>query len=169
MRRSIALLTALFILALPLSANAAIAVDTNAQTSCTGTFTSCTLSYTLTGSNTLLAVGASANSGTPNITGATYNSVAMTAGTKAQAFAYPFYLVGASAGTHNIVVSCSGNCSDRCELSRRHIPALHNLDSLTQRNNARMQSTRHPFPALSQQWQITHGSSRMSLMTTAAL
>jgi hypothetical protein len=111
MRKSIALLIALLFLTLPISALAAIATDAVGQTSCTGTFSSCTLSFTVTGSNTLLIVGAVANSGTPNISGATYNGVAMTAGTKAQTFAYPFYLVGASTGTNNIIVSCSGNCS----------------------------------------------------------
>lgn len=92
----------------------AIALDavTSATTSSVGT--TLTFAHTCTGSDLILFVGAVGNntgSATDDITGATYNGVAMTLVNKtfvaADRYRYLFYLLAPATGANNVVITSS--------------------------------------------------------------
>lgn len=92
----------------------AIAFDAASGSSTNGT-TSQSHSHTCTGSNLGLVVGVTGDTtgNGDNITGATYNGVAMTLVVKANdagRWLYLFYLNAPATGAHNIVVSASVSC-----------------------------------------------------------
>jgi len=88
-----------------------IAFDAAAQSSNTGA-SSLTYSHTVTGSNTILFVGATMDDG-DNLTGITYGGAAMTlidkisGGISANHYIYLYYLINPSTGANNVVISRS--------------------------------------------------------------
>lgn len=91
----------------------AIAFDTFSDGT-SGTATSITWTHTTAGTDRILFVGALGHSdGTDNITGATYNSVAMTLSTKSKGnldrYIYLFYLKNPASGANSVVVSASSS------------------------------------------------------------
>jgi hypothetical protein len=76
--------------------------------------TSLLITHTCTGTELILLVGVRVNGDpTDNITGVTYNGVAMTRITKtnfaASTSIYLYYLIAPDAGLHNVVISCSAS------------------------------------------------------------
>ena len=80
---------------------------------------SATFSFTTSGAHRILFVGTNANSVSTTITGMTYNGVAMTqipvgstsmtGGASRTERLYLFYLINPDSGTHNVVVTASGD------------------------------------------------------------
>jgi hypothetical protein len=110
MWKQLATVTVVFVmmLARPPEARAAISFDA-AVNDQWGSGTSLVFSHTCSGSNRLLIVTAYADS--DNVSGATYNGVAMTLLTTAVLPTYSrmffYYLLGPAAGTHNVVITTS--------------------------------------------------------------
>lgn len=89
----------------------AIAID--ATSSGRVTDTSLTFAHTCTGSDLILFVGAFGAVGSDNITGATYNGVAMTLVGKVVVasgrYTYLFRLIAPATGAHNVVISANAS------------------------------------------------------------
>lgn len=93
----------------------AIAFDATTTSSLGSAVTSITFSHTCTGSNRILFV-CTANNGGANVTGVTYNGVAMTniwgaLSNGAPSKSYLWYLIAPATGANNVVVSLSASVS----------------------------------------------------------
>lgn len=91
----------------------ALAFDAVSFTSGSGS-SSVTLSHTCSGSDRILIVNAGVHGNARTVTDITYNGVAMTYSTEqvngsALAKVYQYYLIAPATGTHDIVVTYSGN------------------------------------------------------------
>jgi len=91
-----------------------MAIVFDASSSGQAVATSLTFAHTNTGSNLILFVGTWQNSATDNITGITYNNVAMTKidgllNSDSNNYLQLWYLVGPAAGANNVVVSASSS------------------------------------------------------------
>jgi hypothetical protein len=101
----------LTVLLAPFTASAAIAQDA-VTAFVQSSDPTITISHTVTGTDTVLWLGAVAYGADDAITGATYNGVAMTQAYQgaqgSNAYIYLFYLVNPATGAHNAVISQSG-------------------------------------------------------------
>lgn len=92
----------------------AIAFDSTTTSSLWSSVTSITFAHTCTGSDRMLFVATANNTGA-NITGVTYNGVAMTQistiNNSAPSKMYFWYLIAPASGSNNVVVTASGTCS----------------------------------------------------------
>lgn len=113
--KKLAILSLIGIFIFPNSVFAAIAFDNALNLGSSTTGTTLTVSFTVgSGSNRILFVGAVGNntgSATDDITGATYNGVAMTLIDKtfvaADRYRYLFYLINPASGANNVVITSS--------------------------------------------------------------
>lgn len=93
----------------------AIAFDSTTTSSLGSAVTSITFAHTCTGSDRILFV-ATANNGGVNVTGVTYNGVAMTnigwaLSNNAPSKSYLWYLIAPATGANNVIVSLSWSAS----------------------------------------------------------
>lgn len=92
----------------------AIAFDTTTTSSLWSSVTSITFSHTCSGSDRMLFVATANNTGA-NISGVTYNGVAMTQiwtiNNAAPSKMYFWYLIAPATGANNITVTATGTCS----------------------------------------------------------
>lgn len=93
----------------------AIAFDSTTTSSLWSSVTSITFAHTCTGTNRILFVATANNLGV-NVTGVTYNGVAMTQigsslSNGAPSKSYLWYLIAPATGSNNVVVSLSGSAS----------------------------------------------------------
>lgn len=105
------------------TAYAAIAFDATA-TGSSASASSLTFNHTISGSNTILVVytmhASNTNCTTPNVTGITYNSVALTKVTQACKGIFmmeAWYLIAPTTGTNSLVVTFSGTVTDALAVS----------------------------------------------------